>query len=181
MLELAIAEALHERYPDFAEGRLTRIRSQVVSRQSCAQVARELDIGVRLLERGLALGGEGADELSRNRRILAAALEAALAAVFLEYGFATAGPAIAGAFAERIEHAIVSPVDHKTRLQEMLGKTGSRATYAVLEVDGPPHDRTFLCAVLVDGEEAGRGSGRSKKDAEQVAAAEALAALESAE
>src|SRR5207302_3685100 len=101
------------------------------------------------------------------------------AAVFLEYGFDAVMTAIATAFGDRIEHALVTPLDHKTQLQETLGKLGRKASYAVIEVEGPPHDRSFVCAALIDGEEAGRGRGRSKKEAEQEAAEEALAALES--
>ena len=87
MLELAIARALYERYPDFTEGRLAKIRSHVVSRASCAVVARQLDLGRRLLERSVDVAGDELDRLSRNRNVLAALLEAALAALFLEHGF----------------------------------------------------------------------------------------------
>ena len=78
------------------------------------------------------------------------------------------------AFSDRIEYARTTHVDHKTELQEALAKSGRTVTYSVLSVDGPPHDRHFVCAALIDGDEAGRGTGRSKKDAEQAAAKEAL-------
>src|SRR6185437_7153360 len=80
VLELAMARALYERYPDFTEGRLAKIRSHVVSRASCAVVARQLDLGHRLLERGAEIPADELDRLSRNRNVLAALLEAALAA-----------------------------------------------------------------------------------------------------
>jgi ribonuclease-3 len=178
VLELAIARELYERYPEASEGRLAKVRSHVVSRQSCAAVARELRLGERLSK--AAASGMAADELERiveSRNVTAALLEAAIAALFLEHGYETIEPAIVAAFADRIEYARTTHVDHKTALQEALAKTGRQVSYSVLEVDGPPHDRQFLCAATIDGEELGRGTGRSKKDAEQAAAREALERL----
>ena len=83
VLELAIARTLYDRFPEFTEGRMAKVRSHVVSRASCAVVSRELELGERL--RGE--GSEDADKLSRNRNVLAALLEAALAALYLEHGF----------------------------------------------------------------------------------------------
>jgi ribonuclease-3 len=68
-------------------------------------------------------------------------------------------------------------VDSKTELQEALARTGRAVQYEVLDVEGPPHERRFVCAALIDGERLGTGSGSTKKAAEQEAAAEALAAL----
>jgi ribonuclease-3 len=178
VLELAIARALYERYPDFTEGRLAKIRSHVVSRASCAVVARELDLGARLRERGReVIPGDELERLGKNRNVLAALLEAALAALFLEYGFAKIEQSIVAAFDGRIEYALTSHVDHKTELQEALAQRGRSVSYAVLDVEGPPHDRTFTCAANVDGEQLGVGRGRSKKAAEQDAAKEVLATL----
>ena len=106
-------------------------------------------------------------------------LEAALGALFLQDGFEQIEDAIVAAFAGRIEYALTTHVDHKTELQEALARLGQSVTYSVLEVEGPPHDRMFTCAAVIDGEEAGVGKGASKKDAEQEAAREALAKLES--
>lgn len=177
MLELAVARALYEGYPDFLEGRLAKIRSHVVSRASCAVVARELGLGTRLREQAAGLPGEELDRLSRNRNVLAALLEAALAALFLEHGFERIERPIVDAFRGRIEYALSGHVDHKTELQEVLARRGRQVAYSVLEVDGPPHDRRFRCAAIVDGEETGVGSGRSKKAAEQEAARQALERL----
>jgi len=85
--------------------------------------------------------------------------------------------AIVAAFAGRIEYAQTTYVDHKTELQEAAARLGHSVTYTVLDVDGRPHDRTFTCAAVLDGEEAGVGKGPSKKVAEQEAAREALAKL----
>ena len=177
VLELAVARALFERYPDFPEGRLAKLRSHVVSRASCAVVAKQLDLGARLAERASGLPPDELDRLTRNRNVLAALLEAALAALYLEYGFEAIEPAIVAAFTERIEYALNTHVDHKTELQEALARAGRQVTYTVLEVDGPPHERTFTCAATVDGEQMGVGTGLSKKAAEQEAARETLERL----
>jgi ribonuclease-3 len=140
VLELAVAHALYERYPDFSEGRLAKVRSHVVSRASCAVVARELDLGARLGEYAPELAPDELERLAVNRNVLAALL-------------------------------------HKTELQEVLARTGKQVMYVVLAAEGPPHDRHFTCAALVDGEQFGVGAGSSKKAAEQEAAREALAAL----
>ena len=175
VLELAIARALYDRYPESSEGRLAKIRSHVVSRASCAVVARELGLGKRLAERGAELAPPNElDRLARNRNVLAALLEASLAALYLQRGFEPIEKAIVAAFDGRIDYALTTHVDHKTELQEELARQGRQVTYAVLEVAGPPHDRTFTCAAIIDGEEAGVGTGRSKKAAEQAAARQAL-------
>jgi ribonuclease-3 len=178
VLELSLARALYERYPDFSEGRLAKIRSHVVSRQSCARVARELDLGPMLGERGRALPDEELEKLMRNRNVLAALLEAALAALFLEHGFEKIEPSIVAAFSERIEYAATQHVDFKTELQEALARRKRQVSYSVLEVEGPAHERRFTCAAVIDGTQMGEGAGRTKKDAEQEAARQALAAIE---
>jgi ribonuclease-3 len=177
VLELAIARELYERYPDFSEGRLAKVRSHVVSRASCAVVARQMNLGDRLSERAAEIPGDELHRLAHNRNVLAALLEAALAAIFLEHGFEPVEQPIVQAFAGRIEYALNSHVDYKTELQEALARRGQSVNYAVLEVEGPPHDRRFRCAAVIDGEQLGVGSGESKKAAEQEAAKEALAKL----
>jgi ribonuclease III len=176
VLELAVAHALYADHPEFSEGRLAKVRSHVVSRATCAVVAYELDLGRRLAAYN---EGEDAAKLAKNRNVLAALLEAVLGALFLEHGFAAIEPAIVEAFADRIEYALTTHVDHKTELQERLAQLGKQVTYAVLEASGPPHERHFTCAAVVDGEQLGVGKGRSKKAAEQEAAREALLSLAS--
>jgi ribonuclease-3 len=174
VLELAIARALFERFPEFSEGRMAKVRSHVVSRASCAVVARELQLGERLIREAGNLAEGEVERLALNRNVLAALLEAALAALYLEHGFEAVEPAVVAAFDPRIEYALTTYVDHKTELQERLARSGRSVVYTVLEIEGPPHDRTFTAAAVVDGTEAGRGVGRSKKDAEQKAAQQAL-------
>jgi ribonuclease-3 len=175
VLELAVAHALYSGHPEFSEGKLAKVRSFVVSRASCAVVAHELDLGTRLARFN---EGEDAARLARNRNVLAALLEAVLGALFLEHGFAAIEEAIVDAFSDRIEYALTTHVDHKTELQEALARLGKQVMYTVVDAVGPPHERHFTCAAVVDGERLGMGEGRSKKAAEQEAAKQALECLE---
>ena len=182
MLELAVAHALYVRHPDFTEGKLAKVRSHVVSRATCAEVALELGLGERLVEH--AASAQTPDELerlSRNRNVLAAVIEAALGAIFLRHGFLAIEDAVVDAFEEQIEQALTSRVDQKTDLQELLARTGRQVAYKEILAEGPPHDRRFTCAAVIDGKELGRGEGRTKKAAEQEAAREALGKLDAAE
>ena len=174
VLELAIARTLYDRFPDFTEGRMAKVRSHVVSRASCAVLSRELGLGERMCAEATGSQVDEVERLSRNRNVLAALLEAAIAAAYLQHGFEVVEPAIVDAFNPRIEYALTTHVDHKTELQEQLARLGRAVTYTVLDVQGPPHDRSFTAAAMIDGELAGQGSGRSKKDAEQAAAQQAL-------
>jgi len=178
VLELAVARALYDRFPDFSEGRLAKIRSHVVSRQSCAQIAEELDLGPMLASRGShSLPREELERLVANRNVLAALLEAALGAAFLEWGFERVEPAIAAAFADQIDYAAEQHVDYKTELQELLARRRQQVVYSVVDAQGPAHDRRFTCAAVIDGVESGVGGGRTKKEAEQEAARRALETL----
>jgi len=157
---------------------MAKVRSHVVSRASCAVVARELQLGERLVQEAGNLAEGEVERLSLNRNVLAAVIEAALGAIFLQHGFAAVEDAVVDAFDDQIEHALTSRVDHKTDLQELLARTSRQVTYREISVEGPPHERRFTCAAVVDGEELGRGEGRTKKAAEQEAAREALAKLD---
>jgi chromosome segregation protein len=175
VLELAIARELYDRFPDASEGRLAKIRAHVVSRQSCAGVAKELELGKRLVARAHDIPDAELQRLSRSKNVLAAVLEAAIAATYLEYGFEAVESAVVSAFAERVEFARTSHVDNKTELQEALARSGKQVQYHVLAVEGPPHDRRFVCAAMIDGEQLGVGRGSTKKAAEQEAAHQVLA------
>jgi ribonuclease-3 len=177
VLELAIARAVFDRFEDASEGRLAKIRAHVVSRQSCATVAKELGLGERLLRVAGEVPSDELQRISRSRNVLAAVLEAAIAAIYLEHGFERIEPAIVAAFEENIEYARSSHVDYKTELQEALARSGRQVHYTVLEVEGPPHDRRFVCAAHVAGAQLGIGRGSTKKAAEQEAARQALEAL----
>jgi ribonuclease III len=179
VLGLAIAQELYDRFPDSQEGRLAKIRAHVVSRQSCAVVGRRLDLGQRLLDQGGEQGDpEELKRLAVNRNVLAALVEACLGALYLEHGFEPIRAPVVSAFTDRIEYALQGHVDFKTELQEELARRGKTVSYSVLEVDGPPHSRRFTCAAVIDDEQAGIGTGASKKAAEQAAARQALEQLE---
>ena len=170
VLELAIARAVFDRFSEASEGRLAKVRAHVVSRQSCAAVAKELGLGDRLLEHA---GDAPADELqriSRSRNVLAAVLEAAIAAVYLEHGFEAMEPALVEAFCERIEYARSSHVDYKTELQEALARSGRHVHYTVIEVEGPAARPQVRLRGARGRGAARRRPGSTKKAAEQEAA-----------
>jgi ribonuclease-3 len=115
--------------------------------------------------------------LAVNRNVLAALVEACLGALYLEHGFEPIRGPIVAVFTDRIEYALEGHVDFKTELQEELARRGKTVSYSVLEVEGPPHSRTFTCAAVIDEERVGVGTGDSKKAAEQAAARQALEKL----
>jgi ribonuclease III len=151
------------------------VRAAVVSRRACAEVGRRL----RLDERMAAMHGVG--QVSRSDNVVAAVVEVAIASCYLEFGLEPVRTAVVSAFAEHLARAVETPGDYKTQLQEELARRGLSVTYAVIQQQGPPHDRIFTCVAVVDDDETGRGTGRSKKDAEQEAAKEALGGLLQAE
>lgn len=179
VLALAVADELVDRFPDEDAGSLTKIHNHAVSGVSCAEVGRELGVPemLRAAEPGDPDAGIPADVLLAGERPVPEATEALIGACFLAFGFAPAAAAVAEAFQPRIEHASETRIDFKSALQELLARRGARVSYAVVGEAGPPHDRTFEVAAVLDGEEVGRGSGRSKKAAEQVAAERALQRL----
>ena len=115
--------------------------------------------------------------LLEGERPLPEVTEALIGACFLAFGFERAAAAAAEAFGPRISLAVETRIDFKSALQEMLAQRGATVSYEVISEQGPPHERTFEVSAVVDEDEMGRGSGRSKKAAEQVAAERALEAL----
>jgi ribonuclease III len=115
--------------------------------------------------------------LAESTNVVAAVLEAMLGVLYLELGIERVSGPIAEAFFGIAEESLAAGPDSKTQLQELLARRGLSASYTLLDTQGPPHDRRFRCAVVIDGEVTGVGEGRSKKDAEQIAAAEALVSL----
>ncbi len=177
VLGLAVTTHLYPRLAAdaYGAGRLTKIRAQAVSGRSCREVAERLGIPERL--RAAAppeVAGPATEQLSRTERVLASVIEAVIGACYLEFGYEEVSAAVVEAFAPEIERALVQPADFKSALQEQLARRGTVVTYEVTAEQGPPHERTFEVVALVDGEEVARGSGRSKKDAEQAAAETAL-------
>jgi ribonuclease III len=117
------------------------------------------------------------EALIRTERVLASVIEAVIGACYLHHGYEAATAAVVDAFSLEIEQALERPADFKSALQERLARRGTVVIYRVTAEEGPPHDKTFEVAALVGGDELSRGSGRSKKDAEQAAAAAALESM----
>jgi ribonuclease-3 len=150
------------------------LRAQAVSREACAEVARDLGVVERICAAAPEGVGKNADVLVGSDRILASVCEAIIGAAYLAFGFERVAPAIVDAFAEQIEDALENPVDFKSLLQERLARRSEIVNYRIDSEEGPPHERRFVAVAEVRGEEIGRGSGRTKKQAEQEAASQAL-------
>jgi ribonuclease III len=176
VLGVAVAEHLFRRFPRADIGRLTKVHGQAVSGRACVEVAERLGLPamLRVAAPGDLEGGIGPDVLLSSERALASVCEATIGACYLHHGFEATSEATVAAFAEQIGLASETLLDFKSALQELLAREGSRVTYHVTREAGPPHDRRFEVAARVDSEVIGRGEGRSKKAAEQAAAAEAL-------
>ena len=183
VLGLAVTTHLYPRLqPDaYGAGRLTKVRAQAVSGRSCRDVAERLGIPERLKTAAPPeFAGPATEQLARTERVLASVIEAVIGACYLEFGYEPVADAVVEAFQPEIERALAHPADFKSALQEQLARRGTVVIYEVASEEGPPHERTFEVAAMVDGEELARGSGRSKKDAEQAAAETALEGMERA-
>ena len=176
VLELMVTEVLYRRHPDLPEGELTRMRSALVNEAALADLARDLGLPDALrLGRGEEVTG-GRDKDS----ILSDAFEAVLGALFLDAGFDRLVLLLLPRFEDAL--AAVDPaLDHKSRFQTLVQADGGPTpSYVTVAETGPDHDKRFEVALLLDDEEVARGTGRSKKDASQVAANAALASLKDA-
>jgi ribonuclease III len=178
VLSLAVSTHIYPRFEDFGAGRLTKLRAQSVSREACANVARAIGVPERLQRRAPGEGGQSAEALIASDRILASICEAVIGAAYLAFGWDRVAPAVVESFQGEIEEALENPVDFKSELQERLARRAEVVDYEIESEDGPPHDRRFVALAMVDGEELGRGSGKTKKAAEQSAAERALEGLE---
>jgi ribonuclease-3 len=141
-------------------------------------VAERLGVPDRLRAAAPAEVAPGVEALISTERVLASVIEAVIGACYLEFGYESTAEAVVDAFAPEMDDALEHPVDYKSALQERLARRGELVSYAVIDEQGPPHDRMFSISANVSGVEVGRGSGRSKKDAEQEAAQAALEAME---
>jgi ribonuclease-3 len=179
VLGLAVAEALFRRFPRADIGRLTKIHGQAVSGRACAEVARELGLPemLRQVAPESPEGGIDAESLLASERAMASVCEAVIGACYLYHGFRPTSDATVVAFADQIDLALETMLDFKSALQEQLAREGSRVSYEVTREAGPPHARRFEVAARLDADVIGTGEGRSKKAAEQAAAAEALERL----
>ncbi len=158
----------------YGAGELTKIRAQTVSGRSCRAVAERLGVPARLAAAAPAGAAAGIPNLVSTERVLASITEAVIGACYLEFGYEPVAEAVVEAFQQELAEALEHPVDFKSALQERLARRGAIVSYSVVGETGPPHDRTFTIAACIGEDEIGRGVGRSKKDAEQAAAEEAL-------
>ncbi|MCR6515352.1 MAG: ribonuclease III [Clostridium sp.] len=177
VLQLCVTEYLYKNYKEKSEGELTKIRSLIVCENSLYEVAKEMNLGEYIrMSRGEELTG------GRNRvSIQADAVEAVIAAIYLDKGFEFTRDFILKHFASIMNKAIDNKIilDFKTKLQEYLQQNGEvNINYELVKHEGPPHRRKFYTVVSINDEIMGEGEGYSKKEAEQRAAKKALIKLE---
>ena len=176
VLSLALTRELYEKFPRNGEGPLTKARAQMVNRRTLATQAQRFGLGeCLLLSRGEEISGG-----RRRQSALADSFEAVLGAIFLDGGFEAAREFILRCFHEAFGELQEIPnlENPKGELQEILQADSNEAPrYELSSVSGPDHDRVFECAVHHHGVALGRGTGKSKKEAESVAALAALQAL----
>jgi ribonuclease-3 len=176
VLTLAVSDMLMTRFPGRTEGDLSKTRAVIVSETGLAHAAGRIDLGPWIFL------GRGEDQAGGRRKpsILADAFEALVGAVYLDGGFSAAAAVVRRLLGELVDASEQGlKLDYKSRLQEKSQAVLQVAPeYAVIGQDGPDHDRTFTVSLSLGGREYGRGTGKSKKEAEQGAAARALAKLE---
>ena len=177
LLDAIVGEELFRRLPQGTEGRLTKTRALVVCERSLAAVAAACDLGDYLYL------GHG-EELAGGRQkpsILADALEAVIGAMFLDAGYDAARAFVLRSFAQLLKKAEAGQLfsDYKSEVQELMQKLDKHAEliYSIEREEGPAHDKTFYVSLSCRQELLGRGSGKSKKEAEQNAARAAIETL----
>lgn len=174
ILGMVVADSLYRTFPELPEGNLTRLRASLVCENSLVLVAKELQLGAYLkLGKGEEAGG------GRTRpSINADAVEAVLAAVYLDGGIDEARRIIQRFILNNMAKAYEASRDYKTALQELVQrKSGQVLTYHLVGESGPDHAKQFTMEVRLNEQPVGQGTGRSKKEAEQMAARAAIAKL----
>ena len=173
VLSLVISKKIYQDYPNLPEGDLTNLRSVVVKTETLARISNKLDINVYLrLSKGEEEGG-GKD----NNSILADALEATIAAIFLDQGIIKVEEILTKLFSEEITKAYQQKTlkDYKSLLQEVSQEKNSTSPiYTVIKEEGPDHKKTFTVNVSIAGKKYENGVGHSKQEAEQDAAHKTL-------
>ena len=174
ILGMVVAEYLYRNFPDRPEGELTRMRADMVCEQSLADVANKLGLGAHLL-----LGhGEEAGGGRARPSILADAVESVIAASFLDGGMEAAAGIIRRFILTNVPVTRLHNKDYKTGLQELVQQKKNQVlSYALVGESGPDHDKSFQVEVSLNGKVVGKGTGSSKKRAEQDAARCAMATL----
>lgn len=174
VLDLVVGEFLFERYPQDTEGGLSKKRASIVNEEVLSELAIEMGLN-QLLQLGK---GEAQTGGASKPRLIASSFEAIIGALYLDGGFEVAKVFIRKEIAPLIDRVCRHEDferDYKTRLQELVQKSSKETPrYEVLAEEGPPHDREFLVCVKVKEDVWAQGRGRSKKNAEQMAAKNAL-------
>jgi ribonuclease-3 len=175
VLGWVVADLAYQRHRDLPEGKLTDLRKSVVNATALARLASQLGLGEFLL---LGKGEDGAGGRHKPS-ILSDAFEAVLGAVYVDGGAAAAYAVVERIVGPEIDRAIhnLDRLDYKTQLQEVVARRFDTAPVYLLREQGPDHDKRFYAAVMVAGTAFGHGEGRSKKQAEQLAAEEAFTRL----
>ncbi|MGM9986550.1 MAG: ribonuclease III [Bacillaceae bacterium] len=175
VLELTISQYLFQKYPTMSEGELTKMRAAIVCEPSLVRFANEMNFGE------LVLLGKGEEMTGGRERpaLLADVFEAFIGALYLEQGLAAVCLFLETIVYPKINKGEFSHVmDYKSQLQELIQRDGSgNIEYKILHERGPAHNREFVSRVTLNGLELGLGAGKSKKEAEQHAAQEALTKL----
>lgn len=176
VLNLVVGHLLMQKYPDLPEGTLSRMRAGLVNENQLSKIARSLSLGM-FLELGK---GEIQTNGREKNSILADAFEAVIASIYLDGGFYAAFKFVRSRFTELISSSYVPIIlncDYKSKLQELI-QTSHREmpAYTVVGESGPDHDKTFVVEIRLDSTTV-KGSGKSKKRAEQDAAKRALELL----
>ncbi len=176
ILSVITAEFLYHKYQDADEGFLTRTRAALVCEDTLARFANKISLGDYML-----FGkGESASSVGRHRKsTIADAFEALIAAIYLDGGMESAKKFVLPFIESNVENVIkIGTEDYKSRLQRIVQQTPEEVlSYVLVSEEGPPHDRTFGYEVYLNSNLLGRGRGRTKREAEQEAAREALILL----
>lgn len=175
VLGLIVTEELYRRYPDLDESRLSPLRSGIVNMRALADIARTLNLGefIRLGKGEEVTGGRDKNSL------LADAFEALIGAIYLENGYAETLRVVSALIDETLQSAMAkgAGLDGKTALQELLAATLKGAPEYLVTETGPDHDKSFTAIVMVAGVALAQGEGKSKREAEQLAARRAYETL----
>jgi len=168
VLGLIVTEELYRRYPDLDESRLSPLRSGIVNMRALADIARTLDLGeyIRVGKGEESTGGRDKNSL------LADVLEALIGAIYLETGYSKTAEVVTVLIHDTLQNAIAkgAGLDGKTALQELLAALGKGVPEYLVTETGPDHDKSFTATALVGGVALAQGEGKSKREAEQLAA-----------
>ncbi len=177
MLDAIISEEIYTKLPSKNEGNLTKIRASIVCEKSLANIARNINLGQHIY----LSKGEDSSDGRKKMSILADTLEALIGAIYLDSGYENLKRLVLVIFDTKIKEAMAGKLydDYKTQLQEFVQATESKPAIKYIhdKEEGPAHDRTFFVMLSCGGHIVARGEARSKKEAEQTAAREALKKL----